>query len=269
MEPEGKRQKATPEQYPAVGPVTIQKAYQELTHEGFAVWLRLMVATDAELRAGRGSLARLLGYSERRSNEVLRELNMKGYVDFDTVGGGRPTRVIIQRRALVNARASQFARIASVAQGSLVGSAVRLTHVGKDTFTVSVGLSQAGVGLSQGRSRTFPGQTAFGPSELAAPRPARGACGPLLRPPSMPSPTMPSVSNSWSRAPTRSLLTLGLRSTLSLWSIGSGEIGRGLQPSVARPVLPQAKTIVQHKGFRGGSPGRLIGWSWIGTQTPC
>jgi len=113
--------------------------------------MRLIVATDDELASGRGKLAKLLKYSERRSNEVLRELHLKGYISFDTVGGGRPTRVIIERRALINARAHHFARLADVAVAALDRAEPRVTHVGTDTFTVSVG-------LSQGFSRTFPGQ---------------------------------------------------------------------------------------------------------------
>jgi len=120
--------------------------------------MRLIVATEEELASGRGQLAKVLNYSERRSNEVLRELSLKGYISFDTVGGGRPTRVIIERRALINARAHHFARLADVTMLAFGASAPRLTHVGNNTFTVSVGLSQAGVGLSQGKSRTFPGQ---------------------------------------------------------------------------------------------------------------
>lgn len=83
-------------------PATIQEAYNELSQEAFAVWMRLLVAKDTELSKGRGALADLLGYSEGRSNAILRELKHKGYIEFQkSYRIGLPTLVKILRRGLV------------------------------------------------------------------------------------------------------------------------------------------------------------------------
>lgn len=84
-------------------PATIADAYNELSQEAFAVWMRLLVARDSELAKGRGPVADMLGYSEGRSNAILRELKHKEYIEFvksDRIG--EPTLIRILRRALVS-----------------------------------------------------------------------------------------------------------------------------------------------------------------------
>lgn len=78
---------------------TIEEAYQELSQEAFACWVRLMVATAEELGAGRGTIARLLNYSEGRSNAILRELKLKQYLRLEPGAyPGLPTSVVIVKR---------------------------------------------------------------------------------------------------------------------------------------------------------------------------
>lgn len=101
--------KATESDFYGEGPVSIDRAYIELSHHGFAVWIRLMVAIDAELRLGRKRLAKLLGYGAHRSNAVLLELKHKGYISW-IVRPGLPSEVVILRRAKLPAR-SKFIRI--------------------------------------------------------------------------------------------------------------------------------------------------------------
>jgi hypothetical protein len=105
------KSKALPDRYPEDGPVSIPQAYSELSQEAFAVLLRLAVEPRDVLRRGRGKIARLLSYSERRSNEVLRELHHKGYVQFITGIPGTPTEIVLQRRVLINQRIGHFARL--------------------------------------------------------------------------------------------------------------------------------------------------------------
>lgn len=84
-------------------PATIIEAYNELSQEAFAIWMRLLVATDTQLRQGRKSISSLVGYSEGRSNAILRELKLKGYIRF--VRGdlpGIPTQIEIVRKALIS-----------------------------------------------------------------------------------------------------------------------------------------------------------------------
>lgn len=102
--------RGTPDNFPGHGPAKISEAYAELTHHGFAVWMRLMVATDDELRAGRRKMARLLGYGDERSNGVLRELKRKGYISFIVNDPGLPTQIVIERRALITSKA-RFVRL--------------------------------------------------------------------------------------------------------------------------------------------------------------
>lgn len=84
-------------------PATIPEAYSELTQEGFAIWMRLLVATDSQLDSGRKEVSKLLGYSEGRSNVILRELKHKGYIRFIPAHRpGLPTLVKIRRKALIS-----------------------------------------------------------------------------------------------------------------------------------------------------------------------
>jgi hypothetical protein len=106
-----KKQKAVISTFQGFGPVRIEDAYDELTHHGFAVWMRLVVAETRELQQGRTKLAKWLGYSQCRSNTVLRELKRKGYISFVTNGAFRPTEVFIERKPILVAR-NQFVRLA-------------------------------------------------------------------------------------------------------------------------------------------------------------
>lgn len=152
-----RRQKATQESHPGIGPATIEVAYRELTQEGFAAWMRLMIATDVELAAGRAKFAEMLRYKERRSNEVLRELHLKGYIAFDSQRG-RLTKIIIRRRAAISARAN-FVRFSSLLASAGVEAqpTVRFTHFSRPTDRVAVGLTWPSVGLTHTVSRTYLG----------------------------------------------------------------------------------------------------------------
>lgn len=101
------KSKALPEAFPNEGPARLDEAYNTLTKAAFAAWIRM--SAESEALVGRGHVARVLGYSPRRSNEVLRELARKGFVSFITQTG-KPTQVVIERRALISRR-SNFARL--------------------------------------------------------------------------------------------------------------------------------------------------------------
>jgi hypothetical protein len=93
---------------------TIEQAYLDLSSEGFAVWIRMMVAKPSELSAGRGAVAKLLNYSEGRSNAILRELKFKQYIDL--VAGpkpGLPTVVKLTKRCKLVGR-SNFLRLSRI-----------------------------------------------------------------------------------------------------------------------------------------------------------
>lgn len=98
------RDKATPSDYPLVGPVELERAYSELPTAAFAMWIRLMVEPVESLYRGRLPLAKLLGYSKRQSDTVLRTLERFGYVTFISRGKGHKTQISIQRRCIIGHR---------------------------------------------------------------------------------------------------------------------------------------------------------------------
>jgi hypothetical protein len=97
------RKKALPEMFPGEGPCSLIEAYEELSRPAFAIWIRMAVAEHDDLRAGRTKLTALLGYSRRQGNELLKELERKGFVTFLPGGRWRKTIVVIARRPLLAA----------------------------------------------------------------------------------------------------------------------------------------------------------------------
>ncbi len=90
---------------------TIVEAYDKLSQEAFAVWIRLHVVSDKQLKAGRSKIAHVLGYSEARSDAVLRELKLAGYITFQP--GNRPatpTAITIHKRCKISGR-NHFVRL--------------------------------------------------------------------------------------------------------------------------------------------------------------
>lgn len=111
-----RKSKALPGAFPNDGTATIDQAYDELTRSAFAVWIRLMTERPETLKMGKAKLAALLGYSPRRSDEVLTELARKGYISvIKTRPRGEP--------AAIGPRGCEaLRRAASVGLGWLAGS---------------------------------------------------------------------------------------------------------------------------------------------------
>ena len=97
------------------GRVDLRVAWQELRPSEFALWIRLCAEHPETLaRTTKTSLAELLGYSNRRLNELLVELEHVGYVHRYTITErGRSGRVILAKMAMVY-RGSGFLPMASV-----------------------------------------------------------------------------------------------------------------------------------------------------------
>lgn len=95
------RFKALPSVYVGEGPADIGDAYNELSRSAFAVWIKLSVVSDEDLHGGRQHLSGLCGYSERRFNEVLLELERSGYITFLPNGPYQPTTISISRKPLL------------------------------------------------------------------------------------------------------------------------------------------------------------------------
>lgn len=95
-------------------PISIEKGYEELSHSAFSVWIRLMMVNDDKLKSGRLRMAKLLGYSDSRSDCVLRELKNKGYLRLiPGPRNGTPTVVEIRRRASISGR-NRFLKLSAI-----------------------------------------------------------------------------------------------------------------------------------------------------------
>ena len=102
----GERIKALPDRFENEGPIELPEAYEKLSHVAFAVWIRLSVASREDLHGGRQYIADMLGYSQRRSNEILLELERKGFIMFMPEGPWQKTSIAIMRKPLLRRGAS-------------------------------------------------------------------------------------------------------------------------------------------------------------------
>lgn len=105
------KSKAHPAEFPGLGDVDINHAFDELTAAAFALWLRIAGEREA-CHEGRPALARLTGYSPRRIAELLQELEHKGYVGFVRRPNPYADAIVIHRRCVVGAR-SGFVRLSA------------------------------------------------------------------------------------------------------------------------------------------------------------
>jgi len=97
----GTRFKATKELFPWEGPADIETACEELSCPALAVWMKLLTYDSKTLKSGRTALAHKLEYSQRRSNQILRELERKNYISFIPHGSGKPTEVVVERKLMI------------------------------------------------------------------------------------------------------------------------------------------------------------------------
>ena len=79
---------------------TVLEACSELSGPAFVAWMRLLIATDAELARFKHTT---IGLGERRARDVLAELYFKGYVRIDRVPR-KPVRVEVLTRCLLAGR---------------------------------------------------------------------------------------------------------------------------------------------------------------------
>jgi len=86
--------------------VRLDEAYDALTREAYAVWVRMMLVPSSSLEgAGLAGLARVFRYKERGFREVLRELRNKGYLRVVTPPrpGQKAAIEIVKKPVLVGA----------------------------------------------------------------------------------------------------------------------------------------------------------------------
>lgn len=117
------------------GGITIEKAYEELSQEAFAVFMRMMVTKPSQLKKGRNKLAILLGYSEGRCNVILRELKNKGYITL--IKGpypGTPTTLKLAKRVILSGP-SNFIKLSRHLDFAGIG---QIPHEHHNYYTISV-----------------------------------------------------------------------------------------------------------------------------------
>lgn len=95
-------------------PTAIETAFDELTPKAFAVWVRLMLLDDEQLKMGRRRVTEIIGYSERQGNVILSELRDKGYIKI--IKGpypSFPSAIELSRKAMLASR-SHFIKLANM-----------------------------------------------------------------------------------------------------------------------------------------------------------
>ena len=82
--------------------VRLDEAYDDLTREAYAVWIRLQIVPDHELRRfGLIHLAEKFRYRQRQFGTVMRQLRNKGYVRYQAGLPGVPANIQITKRPLL------------------------------------------------------------------------------------------------------------------------------------------------------------------------
>ncbi len=97
------KSKVHPDEFPGHGNVELSQAFDELTAQAFALWLRIAGEREA-CSEGRRALALVTRYSQRRIGEILQELENKGYVGFVRRPGATADGIVIHRRCVVGSR---------------------------------------------------------------------------------------------------------------------------------------------------------------------
>ena len=107
---------------------TIQEAYNDLTQQAFAVWVRLAVSTDKEL-FDRRTIAKTLGYSLSQANLVVTELRRKGYIRFEHYGNpGRRSKLVFRKRTIISGEANFINLSSKISSSELSNESILQTN---------------------------------------------------------------------------------------------------------------------------------------------
>ncbi len=80
--------------------VGIEEARENISKMAWNAWVMLHMVTPEELAEGRRALAKRLGWSEARFNELLHELKVAGYVELRPADQlFKPTRIVLKLQA--------------------------------------------------------------------------------------------------------------------------------------------------------------------------
>lgn len=82
--------------------IVLDTAYQELSRDGFAVWVRMHLIPSVTLeQAGIMVLSSTFKYSESGFQSVLKELQACGYISLKSGKPGEITKIRLIRKALL------------------------------------------------------------------------------------------------------------------------------------------------------------------------
>lgn len=97
--------------------IGLDEAYDTLSQEAFAIWMRLHLFTDEQLNSGRVYIASRTGYSESRINAILRELKLAGYLRFQPSDRPGHTTIITFAKVCKISGKNKFVNLRSVLLG--------------------------------------------------------------------------------------------------------------------------------------------------------
>jgi len=90
---------------------SVEQAFDELSQEAFAVWIRLHVATEDQLCEGKRALGWMCNYSTGRFYKIMKELYCKDYVRYIKPDAlGQPHTVVLHKRAMIGGK-NHFVRL--------------------------------------------------------------------------------------------------------------------------------------------------------------
>lgn len=96
------RKRATKEEFPGQGPISLKEAYKILGPASFAFWLLACEEKGTEGLHGRVNLAKVFGRSTRRTADVVNDLAEKGFMEIKSNGPFERTLFVITRYPLIN-----------------------------------------------------------------------------------------------------------------------------------------------------------------------
>jgi DNA-binding MarR family transcriptional regulator len=83
---------------------SIDSAYEELSPQCFALWVRLMTVSDEDLSGDRKKLAKKLGYTAAGLSRIIRELKRKDYIKINPGLRTKITGFTLTRRLILKGK---------------------------------------------------------------------------------------------------------------------------------------------------------------------
>ncbi len=82
---------------------TIEQAYEELTREEFAVWIRMMMLPDEILCKGKKHVGKICKYSTNYFYKLMKGLHAKDYITYVKPAIlGKPFTIILRKKAMIS-----------------------------------------------------------------------------------------------------------------------------------------------------------------------